>query len=99
MDLALGLLISYFYFFALAEKTGGASTEVQNQQLPPSSKSLKVKTTKAERRALQEAQRAAKVFAKGSISFNHFNCTRSYIVELIIQKCNSGWKGNILFEV
>ena len=30
------------------------------------SKSLKAKTTKAERRALQEAQRAAKAAAKGS---------------------------------
>lgn len=70
MDLALGLLIPYFYFFVLAEKNGGASTEVPNQQLPPSSKPLKAKTTKAERRALQEAQRAAKVSAKGSISIS-----------------------------
>lgn len=68
MDLALGLLISHFYCFDLAEKNGGASTEIQNQQPPSSSKPLKAKTTKAERRALQEAQRAAKVSAKGLIS-------------------------------
>ncbi|KAL4036116.1 hypothetical protein IC575_004840 [Cucumis melo] len=49
----------------VGEKTGGPSTEVQNRQPPPNSKPLKAKTTKAERRALQEAQRAAKVSAKG----------------------------------
>ncbi|XP_038879396.1 translation initiation factor eIF-2B subunit delta-like isoform X5 [Benincasa hispida] len=49
----------------VAEKNGGASTEVQNRQPPSNSKPLKAKTTKAERRALQEAQRAAKGSAKG----------------------------------
>ncbi|XP_023515737.1 probable translation initiation factor eIF-2B subunit delta [Cucurbita pepo subsp. pepo] len=44
----------------VSEKNGGASTEVQNRQPPSNSKPLKAKTTKAERRALQEAQRAAK---------------------------------------
>lgn len=39
--------------------------EVQNE-LESSSKPPKEKTTKAERRALQEAQRAAKAAAKGS---------------------------------
>ncbi|XP_059670556.1 probable translation initiation factor eIF-2B subunit delta isoform X1 [Cornus florida] len=46
------------------EKGGGSSAEVQNEQ-PTSKKSLKEKTSKAERRALQEAQRAAKAAAKG----------------------------------
>lgn len=49
----------------IAEKAGGMSVEVQNDQ-PTLSKSLKEKTTKAERRALQEAQRAAKAAAKGA---------------------------------
>lgn len=47
----------------IVEKVGG-SVEVQNDQ-PASSKPLKEKTSKAERRALQEAQRAAKAAAKG----------------------------------
>ncbi|XP_022134966.1 translation initiation factor eIF-2B subunit delta-like isoform X2 [Momordica charantia] len=46
------------------EKIGGASAEVKDHHAS-SSKPLKTKTTKAERRALQEAQRAAKVSAKG----------------------------------
>ncbi|EOY04264.1 NagB/RpiA/CoA transferase-like superfamily protein isoform 1 [Theobroma cacao] len=46
-----------------AEKSGGAAVEVQNDQLARS-KPLKEKTSKAERRALQEAQRAAKAAAK-----------------------------------
>ncbi|MBA0762563.1 hypothetical protein Gotri_012157 [Gossypium trilobum] len=48
----------------IAEKAGGASVEVQNDR-PVSAKTLKEKTSKAERRALQEAQRAAKAAAKG----------------------------------
>ncbi|XP_022987306.1 translation initiation factor eIF-2B subunit delta-like isoform X2 [Cucurbita maxima] len=51
----------------VAEKNGGASTEVQNRQPPSNSKPLKAKTTKAERRALQEAQRAAKGNAPGKV--------------------------------
>ncbi|PPS09423.1 hypothetical protein GOBAR_AA11207 [Gossypium barbadense] len=47
----------------IAEKAGGASVEVQNDR-PVSAKTLKEKTSKAERRALQEAQRAAKAAAK-----------------------------------
>ncbi|KAE8022124.1 hypothetical protein FH972_007954 [Carpinus fangiana] len=46
----------------IVEKVGG-SFEVENDR-PASSKSLKEKTSKAERRALQEAQRAAKAAAK-----------------------------------
>jgi translation initiation factor eIF-2B subunit delta len=46
------------------EKSGIAVVEVQDD-LQSSSKSQKAKTTKAERRALQEAQRAAKAAAKG----------------------------------
>ncbi|XP_022733302.1 translation initiation factor eIF-2B subunit delta-like isoform X2 [Durio zibethinus] len=46
-----------------AEEAGGASVEVQNDRRA-SSKPLKEKTSKAERRALQEAQRAAKAAAK-----------------------------------
>jgi hypothetical protein len=49
----------------IAEKSGKAVVEEQNE-LQSSSKPLKEKTTKAERRALQEAQRAAKAAAKGS---------------------------------
>ncbi|MBA0672353.1 hypothetical protein Goklo_029672, partial [Gossypium klotzschianum] len=48
----------------ISEKAGGASVEVQNDR-PVSAKTLKEKTSKAERRALQEAQRAAKAAAKG----------------------------------
>lgn len=53
----------------IAEKGGGASVEMQNDQ-PTRSKTLKEKTTKAERRAQQEAQRAAKAAAKGDFFFN-----------------------------
>ena len=48
----------------LAEKSGGIVSKVQND-LQPASKPLKSKMTKAERRALQEAQRAAKAATKG----------------------------------
>ncbi|KAL0015260.1 hypothetical protein SO802_002329 [Lithocarpus litseifolius] len=48
----------------IVEKVGG-SVEMQND-LPANSKPLKERTSKAERRALQEAQRAAKAAAKGS---------------------------------
>lgn len=51
----------------ISVKSGGASIEVQNEQ-PASSRSLKEKTSKAERRALQEAQRAAKAAAKAEVS-------------------------------
>ncbi|GLU10819.1 hypothetical protein SLE2022_276000 [Rubroshorea leprosula] len=47
----------------ISEKAGGASVEVQNDR-PAKSKPLKQKTSKAERRATQEAQRAAKAAAK-----------------------------------
>lgn len=56
---------SYFDKVAPAKKLGGTSGEVKGH-VPSSSKPLKEKTTKAERRALQEAQRAAKVSAKGT---------------------------------
>ena len=48
----------------IVEKVGG-SVELQNDQ-PANSKPLKERTSKAERRALQEAQRAAKAAAKGA---------------------------------
>ncbi|CAK7335061.1 unnamed protein product [Dovyalis caffra] len=47
----------------ISEKGGGVAVEMQND-LSTRSKSLKEKTTKAERRALQEAQRAAKAATK-----------------------------------
>ncbi|XP_048435026.1 LOW QUALITY PROTEIN: translation initiation factor eIF-2B subunit delta [Pyrus x bretschneideri] len=47
----------------ISEKDVDASTEVQSERAG-NSKPLKEKTTKAERRALQEAQRAAKAAAK-----------------------------------
>ncbi|KAI3448923.1 hypothetical protein Pfo_005588 [Paulownia fortunei] len=42
-----------------------ANVEMQKEQRAVSGKPLKEKTTKAERRAMQEAQRAAKVAYKG----------------------------------
>ncbi|KAL5723541.1 hypothetical protein ACHQM5_006929 [Ranunculus cassubicifolius] len=50
----------------LAEKSGGF-VDAENEK-PTSSIPLKEKTSKAERRALQEAQRAAKAAAKGGVS-------------------------------
>lgn len=49
----------------VSEKSGGVVTEVQDELQPTSKQPLKAKTTKAERRALQEAQRAAKGATKG----------------------------------
>ena len=49
---------------SFAEKDGGSSVEIQ-KEISASSKPLKERTSKAERRALQEAQRAAKAAAKG----------------------------------
>ena len=54
-----------------AEKAGGASVEVQNDR-PTNSKPLKEKSSKAERRALQEAQRAAKAASKGTYCYFFF---------------------------
>ena len=54
-----------------AEKAGGASVELPHDR-PAISKSLKEKTSKAERRALQEAQRAAKAAAKGTYCYLFF---------------------------
>lgn len=51
------------FFSLIAEKASGM--EVQSDQ-KKNSKPLKEKTTKAERRAIQEAQRAAKAAAKGA---------------------------------
>ncbi|KAL3526689.1 hypothetical protein ACH5RR_011345 [Cinchona calisaya] len=48
----------------ITEKDGGAGVEVQKERNKVGSKPLKEKTTKAQRRALQEAQRAAKAAAK-----------------------------------
>ncbi|KAI4346815.1 hypothetical protein L6164_007681 [Bauhinia variegata] len=47
-----------------ADKGGGPAVEVKGERQPTSSKPQKEKTTKAERRALQEAQRAAKAAAR-----------------------------------
>ncbi|KAI4352254.1 hypothetical protein L6164_006524 [Bauhinia variegata] len=47
-----------------ADKGGGSAVEVKAERQPTSSKPQKEKTTKAERRALQEAQRAAKADAR-----------------------------------
>ncbi|XP_027073532.1 uncharacterized protein [Coffea arabica] len=53
----------------ITEKDGGAGVEVQKERSKTgskaSSKPLKEQTTKAERRAIQEAQRAAKAATKG----------------------------------
>ncbi|KAI3452124.1 hypothetical protein Pfo_008789 [Paulownia fortunei] len=46
----------------------GANVEMQKEQRAVSGKLLKEKTTKAERRAMQEAQRAAKAASKGEVS-------------------------------
>ena len=57
----------------LAEKSGGAVAKIPSE-LPTSSKPLREKTTKAERRALQESQRAAKAASKGlNCKFYFFN--------------------------
>lgn len=45
---------------------GGGMVQVQNER-PPGSKPLKEKTSKAERRAMQEAQRAAKAATRGEV--------------------------------
>lgn len=50
---------------SIAERGGGAAVEVHNEV---SISTAKAKTTKAERRAMQEAQRAAKAATKGSNS-------------------------------
>jgi len=52
--------LMYSQCYIIAEKASGM--EVQSDQKKP----LKEKTTKAERRAIQEAQRAAKAAAKGA---------------------------------
>lgn len=49
----------------IVEKGQGPLVEVQNERYV-SSKPLKEKTSKAERRALQEAQRAAKAAVKNA---------------------------------
>lgn len=53
---------------SFAEKDAGPSLEMQNEG-SATSKPLKEKPSKAERRALQEAQRAAKAAAKGAFVF------------------------------
>lgn len=61
------------HMFKLAEKSAGNVSEVQSV-LQPSSKPSKAKTTKAERRALQDAQRAAKAATKGSSCICCYHC-------------------------
>ena len=58
----------------ITEKDRGASIETHNEGIG-SSKPLKQKSTKADRRALQEAQRAAKAAAKeaGNQSYPLYN--------------------------
>lgn len=51
--------------YAIAENAGGSVSLEGPNERNVSSKPLKEKTTKAERRALQEAQREAKAAAKG----------------------------------
>ncbi|KAF2298092.1 hypothetical protein GH714_013702 [Hevea brasiliensis] len=59
-----GLIVDLISGPNIAEKSGVAGAELQTES-QSSSKPLKAKTTKAERRALQESQRAAKAAAKG----------------------------------
>lgn len=67
--IAMLLTIVVFYNPETIVENVGGSVEVQNDR-PANSKPLKEKTSKAERRALQEAQRAAKAAAKGAyVSF------------------------------
>lgn len=54
-----------------AGKSESVATKSQKENEP---KSLKEKTTKAERRAIQEAQRAAKAAAKGSCIVQYLLC-------------------------
>lgn len=70
-----------------AEKREEVAKEVQHDQ-SSSLKPLKTKTTKAERRTLQEAQRAAKAASKGSSCetfYFAFNCAddTTYCAEVI----------------
>lgn len=69
MECFILVIFIYLYLkklFDFAAKSGGKNAEASEKQ---SSKPLKEKTTKAERRALQEAQRASKAAAKGSSYF------------------------------
>lgn len=59
-------------FFLILEKRG--EEEEEKEVLQSSLKPLKAKTTKVERRALQEAQRAAKAASKGCLGFVCSNC-------------------------
>ena len=66
-----------------SEKVGEQSSESQDGR-GANSKPLKEKTSKAERRALQEAQRAAKAAAKGDfLSFisHEYNYCGVYLIE------------------
>ncbi|XP_041991020.1 translation initiation factor eIF-2B subunit delta-like [Salvia splendens] len=60
---------------------GGADAEVQKEKGAAAGKPLKEKTTKAERRAMQEAQRAAKAATKGegskTVGVNSANAMKS----------------------
>lgn len=65
------MVFKYFLYHFLpplerkkADKGGGSAVEVKDQALN-TKQQKKEKTSKAERRALQEAQRAAKAAAKG----------------------------------
>lgn len=62
----LSFLEDWLIYSVLSEKSGCVTSEEQND-LMHASKPLKAKTSKAERRALQEAQRAAKAATKGSV--------------------------------
>ena len=72
----LSSLEEWLIYSVLSEKHGGVATDEQNE-VQPTSKSLKANTTKAERRALQEAQRAAKAAAKGSVVSYYLYCALS----------------------
>ncbi|KAL0350568.1 UNVERIFIED_CONTAM: Translation initiation factor eIF-2B subunit delta [Sesamum radiatum] len=64
-DPLLLVFLGVFGIYGIVETDGGSNVEVQKEHRAVTGKPQKEKTTKAERRALQEAQRAAKAAAKG----------------------------------
>ncbi|KAK6129063.1 hypothetical protein DH2020_037197 [Rehmannia glutinosa] len=58
-------VLSQLWVWRNCETDGGSTMDMSKEQSSVSGKPLKEKTTKAERRAIQEAQRAAKAAAKG----------------------------------
>ncbi|KAK6154916.1 hypothetical protein DH2020_009164 [Rehmannia glutinosa] len=64
-DVSFRGVLSLFWVWRNCETDGGSTMDMSKEQSSVSGKPLKEKTTKAERRAIQEAQRAAKAAAKG----------------------------------